>query len=273
MGYSIFSETMADMTYQQIERAAEQKLPVLFPIAVIEEHGPHLCLGTDTYLTYHICKMVKKGLHELGLDSLIAPPYYWGINVATNGFAGSFTVKPETMVLVLCDLLECLKSWGFENIFLFNVHGDFKHTLSIINAAKKAYEEHGTGVYFIISDFFIKRAGLSGGEPYIIVQPTKPEPPPEYLDIHAGGFETSLMIKDFPELVNIDLARSLKSSFTTLDGLKIWQQGGEIAKEVTPLGYCGNPSEINLEKADAFEKRMIKDIPRMIFDFLKGKQK
>ena len=41
MGYSIFSETMADMTFQQIERAAEQKLPVLFPIAVIEEHGPH----------------------------------------------------------------------------------------------------------------------------------------------------------------------------------------------------------------------------------------
>jgi creatinine amidohydrolase len=91
------------------------------------------------------------------------------------------------------------------------------------------------------------------------------------LDIHAGGSETSLMVKNFSELVNIDLARSLKSSLTTLDGLKIWQQGGEKAKEVTPLGYCGNPSEIDLEKANAFEKRMIKEIPQMIFDFLKGK--
>jgi creatinine amidohydrolase len=271
MSYSIFSDTMADMTYQQIEKAVEQKWPVLFPIAVIEEHGPHLSLGTDTYLTYNLCKIVKEGLRELGLDALIAPPYYWGINVATNGFAGSFTVKPETMVLVLCDLLECLRSWGFENIFLLNVHGDFRHTLSIINAAKKAYEEYGTGIYFIVSDFFIKRAGLSGEEPYIIVQPTKPEPPPEYLDIHAGGFETSLMIKDFPELVNIDLARHLKSSLTTLDGLKIWQQGGEKAKEVTPLGYCGNPSQIDLEKAGAFEKRTFKEIPRMIVDVLNRK--
>jgi len=271
MGYSIFSETMADMTYQEIEKAAEQKLPVLFPIAVIEEHGPHLCLGTDTYLTYNLCKMVKKGLRELGLDSLIAPPYYWGINVATNGFAGSFTIKPETMVSVLCDLLECLRSWGFENIFLFNVHGDFNHVLSIINAAKKAYQKYGTGVSFIASDFLIKRAGLSGEEPYIILQPTQPEPPAEYLDIHAGGFETSLMVKDFSELVDIDLARSLKSSFTTLDGLKIWRQGGEKAKEVTPLGYCGNPSQIDLEKADAFEKRMVKDIPRMIVDVLNRK--
>jgi creatinine amidohydrolase len=271
MGYSIFSDTMADMTYQQIERAAEQKLPVLFPIAVIEEHGPHMVLGTDTYLTYNICKMVRKGLHELGLDSLIAPPYYWGVNVATNGFAGSFTVKPETMVSVLCDLLECLKSWGFKNIFLFNVHGDFKHIQSIINAAKNVYEEHGVRVYFIVSDFFIKRAGLSGEEPYIITQPAKPEPPAEYLDIHAGGSETSLMVKNFSELVNIDLARSLKSSLTTLDGLKIWRQGGKKAREVTPLGYCGNPSEIDLEKANEFEKRTSKDIPQIIFDFLNRK--
>jgi creatinine amidohydrolase len=51
MSYSIFSETMADMTYQQIETAAGEKQLVLFPIAVMEEHGPHLCTGTDTYLT------------------------------------------------------------------------------------------------------------------------------------------------------------------------------------------------------------------------------
>ena len=112
---------------------------------------------------------------------------------------------------------------------------------------------------------------MSGEEPYIIVQPTKPEPLVEYLDIQAGGSETSLMVKNFSELVNIDLARSLKSSLTTLDGLKIWRQGGKKAKEVTPLGYCGNPSEIDLEKANAFEKEMIEGVTRIIFDFLKGK--
>ena len=35
MGYSIFQETMVDMTYQEIEQAAARKLPVLFPTAVI----------------------------------------------------------------------------------------------------------------------------------------------------------------------------------------------------------------------------------------------
>jgi len=271
MSYSIFSETMADLTYPQIEKAAEQKLPVLFPIAVIEEHGPHMCLGTDTYLTYHFCKKIRKSLLDKGLDCLIAPPYYWGINTATNGFAGTFNVKPETMISVLCDLLGSLKSWGFEKIFLFNFHGDFKHSLTIIDAVRKAYVELGIGAYFIVPDFFIRRARLSGGEPYLIVQPTQPGTPSEYFDLHAGGSETSLMVNDFPELVDINLAYRLESSRTTFEGLKIWQQGGEKAKEITPLGYCGNPSEIDLEAAKAFEERTIEGVSQVIYEFLKGK--
>ncbi len=271
MSYSIFSETMADLTYPQIEKAAEQKRPVLFPIAVIEEHGPHMCLGTDTYLTYHFCKKIRKSLLDKGLDCLIAPPYYWGINIATNGFAGTFNVKPETMISLLCDLLGSLKSWGFEKIFLFNFHGDFKHSLTIIDAVKKAYVELGIGAYLIVPDFFIRRARLSGAEPYLIIQPTQPGTPSEYLDLHAGGSETSLMIKNFPELVDVDLARNLESSFTTFEDLKIWQQGGEKAKEITPSGYCGNPSEIDLEAATAFEEGMIEEVSQVIYEFLKGK--
>ncbi len=269
MSYSIFSETMADMTYPQIEQAAEKGFPVLFPIAVIEEHGPHMCTGTDTYLTYHFCKKIKKVLFEKGVDCLIMPPYYWGINVATNGFTGTFSVKPESMVSILCDLLECLKTWGFKHIFLFSFHGDFKHNLTILKATKKAYEELGIGTYFILPDFYLKRAKLSGQEPFLLLYPHSQEVSSEFIDLHAGGSETSLMLKDFPELVDVDLARTLKSSYTTYEGLKIWQQGGEEAKEITPLGYCGDPSAIDLEAARQFEERVVIELSEIIFKFLK----
>ena len=49
VSYSVFSATMADLTFQQVEKAAQQKLPILFPVAVIEEHGPHMCLGGDAH--------------------------------------------------------------------------------------------------------------------------------------------------------------------------------------------------------------------------------
>ena len=46
-GYSIFHETMADMTWLEVERAARNGAVVLWGLGVIEEHGPHLPLGTD----------------------------------------------------------------------------------------------------------------------------------------------------------------------------------------------------------------------------------
>jgi creatinine amidohydrolase len=134
------------------------------------------------------------------------------------------------------------------------------------------------GAYFVVPEFFLKRAKMSGAEPYLIVQPETAEPGAnnqqalEYRDIHAGGSETSLMIKDFPELVDIELARSLKSSRTTAEGLKTWVKGGEPARAVTPLGYCGDPSAIDMEATKIVERELTEDIPRIIYDFLKAKK-
>jgi creatinine amidohydrolase len=271
MSYSIFSDTMADMTYPEIEMAARQKLPVLFPVAVIEEHGPHMCLGTDAYLTYNLAGDVKEGLLEHNVESVIAPTYYWGINAAMDGFAGSFTVRPETMVAVLCDLLGCLKSWGFDQIFLLSVHGDFEHSLAMTNAARRAYEEHGLGVYAVVTDFFIHRARLIGKEPYILVRPMKLEKSSEYLDIHAGAFETSLMVDQFPDLVDIETARSLPTSLTKIEDLKIWLKGGAKAREITPLGYLGDPSAIDTQAAKESNTGMVHDVVMAIFAALRDK--
>src|SRR5512144_2169051 len=48
-GYSVFRETMVDMSWPEVKKAAEADAVVILPIAVIEEHGPHLSLGIDTY--------------------------------------------------------------------------------------------------------------------------------------------------------------------------------------------------------------------------------
>jgi len=173
MSYSIFSDTMVDMAYTQIEDAAKKNIPILFPIAVIEEHGPHMCLGTDTYLTYDFCKKLKNELANYNIDSLIAPPFYWGVNSITNGFPGPFVVKPETMITILLELLENLKAWGFDNIFLFNFHSDYKHIQTIYEVARKAYNEQNIDAYFVAQDLVLTIGRLSGKEPYIIEIPTK----------------------------------------------------------------------------------------------------
>jgi creatinine amidohydrolase len=267
---------MADMTYVEIEDLIKQEAVVLLPVAVIEEHGPHLPLGTDTYLTYSIFRHIQDELSNLNVKSVIAPPFYWGINVATSGFAGSFTVKVDTMKAVLKDTIECLHNWGFKNVYLLNFHGDFLHSKTIVETVKEIYETNPEEkkVYDIIPEFFQKTLGLDGSEPYILVQKDEDNNSDNneidpYLDIHAGGFETSCMLLDFKELVNEELARKLESSKTTFELLRKWQRGGADGREVTPLGYCGNPSNIDLENAKSFMNEIAKLSASLIINSIK----
>lgn len=262
---SIFENTMADMSYKDIEELIKKEAIVLFPIAVIEEHGPHLPLGTDTYLTYSMLRYVQEELNNMNVSSVIAPPFYWGINQATGGFAGSFTVKVETMKALLKDTIECLEKWGFKKVFLLNMHGDALHSKTIIEVAREIYESLADiDVYDIVPDFVKAIYGLSGKEPYLLYQKDENENVENhddkehkeriYLDVHAGGVETSLMLLEYENLVDEKQAKKLTSSKTTFEGLRQWQQGGDKAKEITPLGYLGDPSNINNEEAKIFMK-------------------
>lgn len=268
MSYSIFEKTIADMNYQEIEEASKKQAIILFPIAVIEEHGPHLCLGSDVYLTYILCKRVKEAIEKEGLDSLIVPPFYWGINNVTGSFAGSFTVKRNTMKTILIDLLLCLKNWGFNRIYLFNFHGDYNHNITMIDSVIDARIDSGVRAFAVFEEFMLGRFGLKGDEEYIATYKSSiPNgSPPEFMDVHAGSFETSLMEMNFPELVNKEVARTLESSKTTWQDGRVWSRGWDDARKITPLGYCGDPSVIDLEMAREADKSMVDGITKMFID-------
>ena len=280
MNSSIFHGTMADMTYLEIEKLIEQEAVVLLPVAVIEEHGPHLPLATDTYLTYSMFKHIQDELNNLSVKSVIAPPFYWGINVATSGFPGSFTVKVDTMKAVLKDTIECLHNWGFNHVYLLNLHGDHLHSKTIVETVKEIYElsSENKKVYNIVPEFFKTALELDGNEPYVLIQKEEEvqydndkgivENP--YLDIHAGGFETSMMLLEFKNLVNEEVAQKLESSKTTFELLSKWQKGGTEGREVTPLGYCGDPSNIDLKDAKDFTDGFAKASANLIISSIKS---
>jgi creatinine amidohydrolase len=244
---NILEETMAHMTYLQIENAAREGTAVLFPIGVIEEHGPHLPLAVDVYGAYLQSRMVKSELEKKGIKALIAPPFYWGINLATNSFAGSFVCREETVISVLQDVMASLKSWGFDQVFFINHHLDGGHTKALDKAIKKARMEIGIGAYWIMDQFFAKRLGLKEDETHLLIHKSlmPSGPPPLFLDIHAEGYETSFMWHYLPELVNLEVLRGLKPTKLTIKDLLIWRKGGMEARKITPQGYFGDPTTAN----------------------------
>jgi len=93
-----------------------------------------------------MCKLTRRELESRGIKTVIAPPFYWGINRTSHVFPGTFTVRPETMKAVLHDMLASLKSMGFQNIYSINAHGDGLHTRTAIEAVVEAQKSLGLNV-------------------------------------------------------------------------------------------------------------------------------
>lgn len=269
-GYSIFHETMVDMNWPDVEKAAEQGAIILLPTAVIEEHGPHMSCGIDTYGAYLVCKLTRRELESRGIKTLIAPPFYWGINGTTHVFPGTFTVRKETMKALLHDILTSLKSWGFNDIFNLNFHGDGQHCLTILESIIDARETLGLNAYCVLSEMEIMRYGLSGNEPFIVshVSPPSDEQPQEFLDIHAGADETGIVAAFFPDQVDTDLARTLEPTRITYQQIAQWLTD---ARSVTPQGYLGDPAGFDAEAAREYLEADCKMIADSIEKQMMGK--
>jgi len=270
---NIFEGTMAHLTYLQIEEAAREGTSVLFPIGVIEEHGPHLPLAVDVYGSYLQSREVKSELERKGIKSLIAPPFYWGINVATGSFGGSFSCREETMISVLFDAMSSLKKWGFDRVFFINHHMDGGHMKALNQAIQKARREIGMGIYLVIDQFFAKGLGLKADEPHLLIyQSLFPSGPPSpYLNIHAEGHETSFMWHYLPELVNEEVWRTLKPTNLNLDDLLVWVKGGTEARKVTPQGYFGDPTTASPERGREEMESYGRRAAGVIEDLLQGR--
>jgi len=231
--YSIFEGTIVDMTWPEIKQAAERNALVLLPIGVIEEHGPHMGLGADTYQCYALSKIVSQRLRGQNIEAVILPPMYWGI-MQTNesgAFPGSLTVRPETMKAVLMDELADVKAWGFKNVFIVSTHGDRVHEKTVDEVIPEA--EKALGI-----DIFNGHDGEGNGKPHPRINPYTVEKPfqPDY---HSGAVETAIMETYFPGEVNKELAKTLKAQAT-------WQ----------PLGYVGDPANFDKINTKVFEAQI-----------------
>ena len=270
---NIFEETMAHMTYVQIEKAARDRAIVLFPTGVIEEHGPHLPLAVDVYGSYLQSRAIKSELEVKEIKTLVAPPFYWGVNIATGSFGGSFTSREETVISVLFDAMACVKRWGFDQIFFINHHMDGGHVKALGKAIQKARMEIGIGAFWVLDQFFARRLGFKKDEPHLLIHKSliASGPPPANLNIHAEAYETSFMLHYLPDLVNFEVWKTLKPTNLTLKDLEVWSKGGNEARRVTPQGYFGDPMSADPERGRTAIEAYGKVAADVIEDFVRGR--
>ncbi len=250
-GSSIFDDTMAHMKWTEIQQHVNNNAIVLLPLGVIEEHGPHLCAGTDILVAHHFCIEVKKQFKDRAV--IIAPPFYWGVCQSTDGFIGSFKIRKETATALLTDILSSLADFGFKDIFGISYHGDIEHNLAIIDAFKAACEGLHLNARYAFNQQRLTPYGLSEEAQFLCVIP----PSDKYFgasdvpDAHAGDLETAVLQSIYPQLMDEQAARASKPVRLQNSDTEAWLFGGHI-HDLSPQGYLGDPAKYQAADAHGF---------------------
>jgi len=189
-----------------------------------------------------LLRRVRRLLTEKGVESVIMPPFYWGVNQVSGMFPGSFVVRPETMIELMVDLIKSLKKDSFAKLFCVSGHGDALHNRTVHAGIKRGADESGVKAYFVGAPSFFKRIGIEAGDPCILPTHGEVERPGKFFDVHAGKFETSSMWAVYPELVKDELLPKLESTDFGIEDISEWRKGGEHALRKTPQGFLGDPA-------------------------------
>ncbi len=110
---------LANLTWPQVD-ALSRDMPVVIPVAALEQHGRHMPLFTDSLLLGEIVRRV----HERLNDRILLVPLMWlGNSHHHMDFPGTVSAEPRVWLDLLEGLADNFVTHGFRRIVVVNGHG------------------------------------------------------------------------------------------------------------------------------------------------------
>jgi creatinine amidohydrolase len=174
------------MTVPEVEALLQKSDMVIIPVASLEQHGNHLPIGTDFINGVERSKLIAQER-----DILVAPVLMAGQSPYHMGFAGTITLRAETILQVHMEAVESLIRHGFKRFVIMNAHGG-NRAISTLLVDQINQTTAGVAVSF--------GAAI---RPFMEAENAAPS---TVLDRHAGTGETSNSLYLMPDLVQLDKA-------------------------------------------------------------------
>jgi creatinine amidohydrolase len=108
---------ISDMHWQQVEAYLAHDDRAVLPLGSTEQHA-YLSLSVDSILSERVA---AEAAEPLGVP--VFPALAYGITPYFRAFPGTLTLRVETYLRVVRDLLDSLAASGFRRIVLVNGHG------------------------------------------------------------------------------------------------------------------------------------------------------
>lgn len=184
-------KTLLEMTWEEVEEALRETDIALVNVGSIEEHGPHLPLGTDALQGTEVLKLAAEILAAEGVKVVVGPTVAFGLNPGAMSYPGSITVRPDTLKALLVDVGRSLHRHGFRQLVFFLGHDENYGVMMV--AAQELTWELGMNVLCL--------------NPMPALASEKQELALRGPDGHAGAGETSRALALHPGLVRLDRVR------------------------------------------------------------------
>jgi creatinine amidohydrolase len=227
-----------------VQGAARAGSTVVWPFGAIEQHGPHLPLGTDAIFAERVCTAVLERLPD-ALPIWQLPTQSLGFSHEHRGFAGTLSLPPQLLLDLVLAVGTDLAAAGFQRLVLLNGHGG---QIALLEVA--ARQLHAAQPALAVLPCFLWR-GPEG------ISQRIPEPERQ-LGLHAGLAETSLMLH---------LAENLVGPGRQADGTcqappEGWSLEGQapcawLTRELSSSGVIGDPAGASAELGQALFEALV----------------
>lgn len=157
---------------------------VVIPTGAVEQHGPHLPVGTDIMIARAIVRDASARVARAHALDLLG----FGCSGHHMSFGGTVSLHPETFVRVIVDGIESLCASGFIPVFV-NGHGGNRGPLgtALQSAMEYGHRAYAMTYFDLIGSEIVEEfgSGTSLG--------------------HACALETSLVLHLWPQLVGDEI--------------------------------------------------------------------
>jgi creatinine amidohydrolase len=193
---TVFMNELSWVDYRQrVERDAPT---VLLPVGALEQHGPHLPLGTDALLSTAVAADAARRV-----GGLVAPALSYGYKSQPkcgggNHFCGTTSVDAATLIGSVRDAVREFARHGVKRLVLVNGH--YENQWFLIEGIDLGLRDLGPGAALEVVRLeywdFLSEKTLAA---------VFPDGFPGFALEHAAVIETSLMLHYHPSLVRVDL--------------------------------------------------------------------
>ncbi len=235
------SRLWTELTTRDLAAADMATHIAVLPVAAIEQHGPHLPLGTDTFIMDGYLDRVRARL-PAELPAVFLPVQSIGCSVEHADFAGTLSLSAKAALTAWRELAEAVLRTGCRKLVVVNSHGGNSALVDIL--AHELRAKHGCLVVLAAWQRFGYPDGL-----FDEAERTH--------GVHGGEIETSLMLSFRPDLVRMTEARNFVPTSVAMERDFTWLRAGRptgfgwMAQDLSEQGAAGNAIQATAAKGEA----------------------